>query len=520
MKQIKRITCFLLSLFVSVSLTVPAFAKPDWPSDTGVQSEAGIVMDMDSGAVLFGQNIHQQKAPASITKLLTALIVIENANLDDMVTFSHDAVYNVESGSGNKLQLEEGDTLSVRDCLYVMLLQSSNQAANALAEHVAGSREAFVDMMNQKIAEIGCQESHFANPSGLNDETQRVSAYDMALIAREAFKNETLLEISSTKKASIPPTINNPEGRTFSMEHKLLITEDENSENYYPYAVAGKTGYTSIAGQTLVTYAVREDRKEVAVTLKSTQATHYSDTRTILDFGFARFKNVNIAENETSYVTGEDAVEIAGESYQPSELFIEKDAVITLPNDAEFSDAEKTLETEIPQEHPEDAVARLVYTYNDRRIGTAWVYTTRTSAQEADASFDGATSSTPHTDGEKRPSKTGGFLGGETVKTVAFSSLIVLGVFAVLGFIWFKIQKVKEEEQRRILHEKRLKRLAEMGCSEKEFERLLEENRQRRYALMMENEDDAFEEEPYEEIDGEFDEEPLEETDDGFGERE
>ena len=152
-------------------------AAPEWPSDTGVQSEAGIVMDMDSGAVLFGQNIHVQKAPASITKLLTALVVIENSNLDDMVTFSHDAVYNVEEGSGNKNAIEEGDQLTVRDCLYLLLLRSSNQAANALAEHVGGSREGFVAMMNEKTAELGCSESHFANPSGLNDETQLTCAY-------------------------------------------------------------------------------------------------------------------------------------------------------------------------------------------------------------------------------------------------------------------------------------------------------------------------------------------------------
>lgn len=148
----RRISYIITSLIMVFSMTaITAFAKPDWPIDTGVQSEAGIVMDMDSGAVLFAQNIHEQKIPASITKLLTALVVIENTNdLDAPVTFSHDAIYNVESGAGNKFNLEEGDVLSVRQCLYAMLLQSSNQSANALAEYVAGSRQAFVDMMNQR----------------------------------------------------------------------------------------------------------------------------------------------------------------------------------------------------------------------------------------------------------------------------------------------------------------------------------------------------------------------------------
>ena len=189
----RRISYIITSLIMVFSMaTITAFAKPDWPIDTGIQSEAGIVMDMDSGAVLFAQNIHEQKIPASITKLLTALVVIENTNdLDAPVTFSHDAIYNVESGAGNKFNLEEGDVLSVRQCLYAMLLQSSNQSANALAEYVAGSRQAFVDMMNQRIEELGCNESHFANPSGLNDDTQRTTAYDMAIIARACFQNPT-----------------------------------------------------------------------------------------------------------------------------------------------------------------------------------------------------------------------------------------------------------------------------------------------------------------------------------------
>ena len=144
----RRISYIITSLIMVFSMTaITAFAKPDWPIDTGVQSEAGIVMDMDSGAVLFAQNIHEQKIPASITKLLTALVVIENTNdLDAPVTFSHDAIYNVESGAGNKFNLEEGDVLSVRQCLYAMLLQSSNQSANALAEYVAGSRQATIPM--------------------------------------------------------------------------------------------------------------------------------------------------------------------------------------------------------------------------------------------------------------------------------------------------------------------------------------------------------------------------------------
>ena len=499
LKQLKRKGILALACVISIfSMSVCAFAKPDWPLDTGCQSEAGIVMDLDSGAVLFAQNIHVQEYPASITKLLTALVVVENASLDEQVTFSHDAVYNVESGSGNKLQLEEGDVLSVKDCLYVMLLQSSNQAANALAEHVGGSREAFADMMNEKAASLGCRESHFVNPSGLNDPEQLTSAYDMAQIGAAVFGNPTLLEICSTTSATLPPTINNPNGRTYSMEHKLVVTGDSSDENYYPSAVAGKTGYTSLAGQTLVTYAEQDGRRQVAVTLKSTQRTHYSDTKTILDFGFARFKNVSVAENETDYVTGEEPVTIGDETYSPSDLYLDEKAVVTLPNDAQFSDADKYLQTEIPASHPEGAVARIIYTYNDRQIGVAWVYSTKAASAPVSAE-DGTDNETAGSENTTDAAKTGTSSTADKEKKplkltkatyiAAGAGVVVLLIAAAV--IWFMIQRKQEEERMRVLREKRRKRLADMGCSEEEFERLVNERKNAlRERTMPEPDDD------------------------------
>ena len=499
LKQLKRKGILALACVISIfSMSVCAFAKPDWPLDTGCQSEAGIVMDLDSGAVLFAQNIHVQEYPASITKLLTALVVVENASMDEQVTFSHDAVYNVESGSGNKLQLEEGDVLSVKDCLYVMLLQSSNQAANALAEHVGGSREAFADMMNEKAASLGCRESHFVNPSGLNDPEQLTSAYDMAQIGAAVFGYPTLLEICSTTSATLPPTINNPNGRTYSMEHKLVVTGDSSDENYYPSAVAGKTGYTSLAGQTLVTYAEQDGRRQVAVTLKSTQRTHYSDTKTILDFGFARFKNVSVAENETDYVTGEEPVTIGDETYSPSDLYLDEKAVVTLPNDAQFSDADKYLQTEIPASHPEGAVARIIYTYNDRQIGVAWVYSTKAASAPVSAE-DGTDNETAGSENTTDAAKTGTSSTADKEKKplkltkatyiAAGAGVVVLLIAAAV--VWFMIQRKQEEERMRVLREKRRKRLADMGCSEEEFERLVNERKNAlRERTMPEPDDD------------------------------
>lgn len=478
----------MITALMAAGMPMTAFAKPDWPSDTGIESEAGIVMDADSGAVLFGQNIHVQKAPASITKILTALVVIENSSLDDTITFSHDAVYNVEDGSGNKNSIEEGDTLSVRDCLYLLLMRSSNQAANALAEHVGGSRDGFVKMMNEKTAELGCENSHFANPSGLNDDTQLTSVYDMALIASAAYKNDTLLTISKDKSYRLPATKNNPDGVTIQPEHKLLITTDTESPNYYPYAVAGKTGYTSIAGQTLVTYAIKDDRRQIAVTMKSTQATHYQDTIALLDFGFLRFKNVNISENETAYTSGDQPVQIGDNSYQPSDLTMDTSAVITLPKDASFADAEKTVVTDLPEDAPQGAVALLSYKYNDRKIGQ--VYLISASAAEAEAngetaSDDGNTASDPAASntgasGKSKQAKSSFHLTlpklpKVSVRTVLIVVVSVLLAAACAALVWLFYRRQQEEKRRQEDRRKRRRqRLQEIGCSQEEFEKLLE----------------------------------------------
>lgn len=478
----------MITALMAAGMPMTAFAKPDWPSDTGIESEAGIVMDADSGAVLFGQNIHVQKAPASITKILTALVVIENSSLDDTITFSHDAVYNVEDGSGNKNAIEEGDTLSVRDCLYLLLMRSSNQAANALAEHVGGSRDGFVKMMNEKTAELGCENSHFANPSGLNDDTQLTSVYDMALIASAAYKNDTLLTISKDKSYRLPATKNNPDGVTIQPEHKLLITTDTESPNYYPYAVAGKTGYTSIAGQTLVTYAIKDDRRQIAVTMKSTQATHYQDTIALMDFGFLRFKNVNISENETAYTSGDQPVHIGDNSYQPSDLSMDTLAVITLPKDASFADAEKTVVTDLPEDAPQGAVALLSYKYNDRKIGQ--VYLISASAAEAEANGETA-SDDGNTASDSAASNTGASgkskqakssfhltlpkLPKVSVRTVLIVVVSVLLAAACAALVWLFYRRHQEEKRRQEDRRKRRRqRLQEIGCSQEEFEKLLE----------------------------------------------
>ena len=488
-RKIKQLFCFLLACQFCL---MTAYAKPDWPSDTGIQATAGIVMDMDSGAVIMAQNSHVGYPPASITKILTALIVLEHANLNETVAFSETAVNSVESDSGNKTGVIAGDRLSVEDCLYSLLLVSSNQTANALAEHVAGSMDAFVAMMNEKLKELGCEESHFDNPSGLNGDTQYVSALDMAKIAVAAYNNEKLVEISSAVSHKIGPTTNNPEGFTLRNEHRLVITEDETSPFYYPPAVAGKTGYLAAAGNTLVTYAEQDGRRLVSVILKGTPRQYFVDCKTLLEFGFSRFTNVVIADYESRYVTGDGPIELDGVTYKSSDLMIEPGRVITLPDNAAFEDAEIELGP-LPAAHPDNAVAQLTYSYNDRIIGRAFLLAKETAVSQtasapaeseasANPSSEAADSSAQPEDSNKQndiPASAGS--SAASGQTFAIAAILFVVALTAASIGWISHHRRKEAEALALRREQRRRRLQESG-DEEEFNRLLEayKNRNKR----------------------------------------
>lgn len=243
------------------------------------------MLDASTGKVLYGKNENTRYYPASITKLMTAMLVLENCGLNDTVTFSETATTNLESGSVS-LKLTAGDKLSVKDCLYALLLKSANEVANGLAEHTSGSISAFVDQMNARAKALGCTGTHFANPNGLNDSQHYSTPYDMALIARAAFQNTTLCQINGTLSYTIPATKNVSTTRTISLGHKMFYPNDS---RYYEGIIGGKTGYTSLAGNTLVTCVERDGVRLIAVVMKA-KSTHYTDTKALLDYGFEHYQ--------------------------------------------------------------------------------------------------------------------------------------------------------------------------------------------------------------------------------------
>ena len=503
----KRLFSLFLCLCLSMGVfTIRALAAPEWPSDVSIQADGGIVMDADTGTVLYGKNMDQQYYPASITKILTALIVLERCDLDEMVSFSHDDVYNVEAGSSSA-GIDEGDVLTVRDCLYALMLASANESANALACHVSGSREEFAKLMNEKAASLGCTGSHFANPSGLNDENHYTTAHDMALIAREAIKNPEFLAINGTRSYKLAPTKRTPDGGYVANHHKML---NKNESVYYPGAFAGKTGYTSLAGNTLVTCAKRDGMTLIAVVLNGHQS-HYSDTKAMFDFAFRNFQSLKAVDYETQYRSVENDMTIAGMTARDSiSLELDKNGRVVIPKSGDFADVKSTLTYDLDSQSPSDAVACIRYTYNERPVGfvylcSAGIRSDARTATPADAGGiggpvpDGA--HTPSQDGAGNPSPAANPASRDqapaaptrqditTKEGTASSIRIPANTLTILGIVFslcviiaivaaVKIHvKRKEEADLLLRRQRRLERLEDIGYSSSEFDRLLAERR-------------------------------------------
>lgn len=335
-----------------------------WPEGPQIVSSSGIVMEADSGTILYEKSSHDQHYPASITKILTTLLAIENSNMDDVVTFSHDSVYNTE-GSG--IARDVGEQMTMKQCLYAVMLASANECAYAVAEHVGGDIGTFIQMMNDRAAEIGCKNTHFTNCNGLPDESHYTSAYDMALIAREAYKNESFRIISSAKTYTIPYTNKHTDEETYLQNHHQMLYPLKTRKYLYEYCLGGKTGYTIAANNTLVTYAEKEGMTLICVVLDAPASGHYEDTRALFDFCFDNFKKMKVSEYETSYSQQNEEKEGIAGGYEPF-VSLNPSSSIILPITAEFSDADSEI---VCDEKDEEVLGSIYYTYAGRQVGSA-----------------------------------------------------------------------------------------------------------------------------------------------------
>lgn len=403
-RNLRQLRLFILSLLFSLSSITPVYAVntaptaeqkaaaeerklitiesnliPGWPQGPAIGAQAAILVDAKTGAILYQKNVNEALYPASTTKLMTALLTIENTAMNDIVTFSYDSVHNIEASS-SRIGIDEGEELTVEQCLYGLLLGSGNEVAYALAEHVAGSMEAFVNMMNDRAQELGCHNTHFVNANGLPDPEHYTSAYDLSLIARACFKNESLVTISGTRKYTIPPTNLQPEERPLENHHLMVPGLKYEYEGF----IGGKTGYTRDARQTLVTCAEREGMRLICIIMKEEAPNQFHDTAALLDYGFDGFMKVNISENENRYTLNSATffhtnLDIMGSS-RPILTLNTTDYVI-IPKTAAFED----LAVGVSYDNlPAGAVATLQYSYNGQVVG----YTAIEYADDTVAPFD------------------------------------------------------------------------------------------------------------------------------------
>ena len=414
-----------------------AMADTPWPSGCDIASDAGVVMDAATGTVLYEKNMHGTYPPASITKVLTALIVLEKCDLGEEVTFSRNAVRNVEDDS-TSAGYEPGDTASVETLLYALLLKSANETANALAEHVSGSTEAFAGLMNETASALGCQDSHFANPSGLNDPDHYVSAYDMALILREAIQNPVFVQIISTPYYQLPANSRYPDGLAISPGNKMVKS---NWPQYRSDCIGGKTGYTQAARNTLVNAAREGDFTVVTAVLHSSN-TQYEDTSRMMDFAFQNLTSVRAADTETAVSRLADDLTIGG--YRGSAGLVpvvDSESRLVLPKNAPADSLTVSVEMAAPGAADDTAgtsdstagisdttagtsdgaAGKLTYALDGQTVGTAWLsFAQQSPFGEADPGGDQAVHSA---------------LSGGTSKKESAESTGVSGISALLSGI-------------------------------------------------------------------------------------
>ncbi|MFB5661602.1 D-alanyl-D-alanine carboxypeptidase family protein [Alteribacillus sp. HJP-4] len=299
-----KISIFLFSFllcFLSIVTDVRAAAPP--AIETSAQQ--AVLMEQDSGRVLYAKNEHEPQKIASITKIMTALLAIESGKMKETVEVSN----NASGVEGSSLYLKPGEKIQLKDLTYGLMLRSGNDAAAAIAEHVGGSMDGFIYMMNEKASELGMNNTQFTNPHGLDDGDQHYSsAYDMALLMQYAMNNKTFREISGTESYRAPQ-----EGeewdRIWNNKNKLLTS-------LYEYCTGGKTGYTKSAGRTLVTTAEKDGLSLIAVTLDA--PSDWNDHTSMFEWAFEHVKKQELASENEKITIG--STEYTGTLYLPYTL--------------------------------------------------------------------------------------------------------------------------------------------------------------------------------------------------------
>lgn len=396
-----------------------------WPEGPQTYGEANIVMDAETGAILYAKNIDGKAYPASITKVLTMLIALENGKFDDIVSFSKDSIYSVPYSYAH-IGMKEGEEIRLEDALYGMMLASANEVAYSIGESVGKNKGKdynwFLEEMNRRCKELGGVNSNFVNTNGLDDVDHYTTARDMALITRELLINHPEFEtISQTLQYTIPETNITNETRTFQQIHKMFYKANE---HYDERVIAGKTGYTDIALNTLITCADDGNLKLVCVNLKTHGTNIYPDTKNLLNYAFDNFERIDVSTLEKS---------------EKIETYLDG-GFVTVPKGVSFDELKMNL-----IESGDKKTATAVYTYNGAEVGKMKV---ELSQSYIDTIYD-----------ENEEKNQGEEKNGFSLKKVITYVLIgIVVIIAVLGLTLIVLIHLKRKRQR----ERRKRRRAAM----------------------------------------------------------
>lgn len=357
---------------------------PDDPTrEPDLVANAAIVMDAASGQVLYEKNSQEKKYPASITKILTVLIALEhNVDFNATVTMSENAIWGVERDS-TLIGLDVGEQVTVKDLVYATMVKSANECAYALAEYVAGDIESFAKLMNERAAEIGCKNTHFITPNGLHDEDHYTTAYDMALITKEALKNETFREIAGTLNYTVPATNLTDETRPLWNGNKMINPAEP---YYYEYCEGGKTGYTMKANNTLMTFAKKDGLELICVIMDCDGAKYaYSDTKALYNYCYNNYVYYYPLSDFSFESTEENATDqnVILNNYYSSldhdmiDLSVDKDYALLLNKSVDTTQIEKTVT--FYDEAKDDQLGEITFAYNGEQIGSTPITSTTPS---------------------------------------------------------------------------------------------------------------------------------------------
>lgn len=347
-----------------MALPVSSNEIPGWPQGPETGSQSAILMEADTGVILYSKNIDEQHYPASTTKVMTCLLAAENCAMDEMVGFSTNAVFGIDRGSSN-VGMDVGQEITMEEAIYCVMLASANEVAVAIAEHISGSVEEFSKLMNERAKELGCTNTNFVNPNGLPDEEHLTTAHDLALIARAFNENETLRRIAGTRVYDVVATDKQPDSFTMVNHNKLY----PGSSYSYDYTTWGKTGYTNVARETLVTCAEKDGMDLICVVMKAEPPYQYTDTYNLFEYGFQNFVRLNIAENETKYnLDNSDFFNSDNGIFGNTKTLVSLSTAgyVVIPKTAAFSD----LTSEVSYDDKnENSLAKITYHYGDVYVG-------------------------------------------------------------------------------------------------------------------------------------------------------